>query len=152
MGSRAFQKYQIFGCRISWVFRLPWLCSALALLTPPPYTSSPLSPNSTSLSVPPQAPTPWAGSLRSRCVNRSRCLAATPAHGPVIQDVETIPQETFDDIPPQVPTAAEACLVSTEALMAAMATIHEQEDEAVEPSGDLFQQEEAADQDFPMEQ
>ena len=61
----------------------------LAMLTPPAFTSSPLSPDSMMTDLLP-APTLWAGSLCSRCFNRSPCLAVTPTQVPVISEVVTI--------------------------------------------------------------
>lgn len=106
-----------------------------AILTPPVFTSSPMSPDSTTLGQP-QASSMWAGSLRSRCANRSRCIAvtptqgpSTPTQGPLITNAGSILQHTFD----QLPTSADdGSNINTEAIMAVMSAIQEMDEDQQE--------------------
>ena len=106
-----------------------------AILTPPVFTSSPMSPDSTTTGQP-QASSMWAGSLRSRCANRSRCIAATPSQGPstptqgpIITNAGSILQHTFDQLPA---SADDGSNINTEAIMAVMSAIQEMDEDHLE--------------------
>ena len=99
-----------------------------AVLTPPVYTSSPLSPDSTTAEQPHAPPC-----LRSRCINRSRCIAVTPTQGPstptpgpVVSSIGSITQRTFDELPA---TAEDISNTNTEAIMAVMSVIQEMDED-----------------------
>lgn len=103
-----------------------------AILTPPVFTSSPMSPDSTTAGQP-QASSMWAGSLRSRCANRSRCIAvtptqgpSTPTQGPMIVNAGSILQHTFDQLPASTDGGSD---INTEAIMAVMSAIHEMDED-----------------------
>ena len=104
------------------------LVSPLAQISPPAFASSPLSPDSTTTDPPP-APTPWAGSLRSRCINRSRCLAATPSQRhqmvPVIEEAASISHDVFNSLPTEPASISDIVTENTEAVMAVMSIIQE---------------------------